>query len=142
MQAGFQSVDLCEPADIIADLSKPWPWPDSLVDEVLAWDIFEHLPNKRHTMQELYRVLRNGGRANIVVPCAAHGAGAFQDPTHVSFWTGNDFEYYEEGNAHRVRFGRHYGITARFRILEASHSQYQGKFDVVHKFHILLEAVK
>lgn len=78
---GFVSVDICPPAEIIADLSKRWPWPDSSVDEVLALDIFEHLPSKLHTMNELWRVLKPGGKATIEVPCAAHGTGAFQDPT-------------------------------------------------------------
>lgn len=139
---GFLSVDLVPPADFVCDLSQRWPWPDSSVEQVAAYDIFEHLPSKRHTMEELYRVLQPGGRAFIEVPCAAHGAGAWQDPTHCSWWTGNDFEYYEAGNIHHQRFAPVYGITAKFRIVHAAHSQYQGRFDVVHKFSVELEALK
>ena len=31
--AGFLSVDIVPPADVICDLNGPWPWPDSSVDE-------------------------------------------------------------------------------------------------------------
>jgi predicted SAM-dependent methyltransferase len=90
---GFISVDVCEPADQIADLTQPWPWPDNSVDEILAFDVFEHLPNKRQTINELYRVLKPGGIARIQVPHATEGDGGHCDPTHVSYWTTSDFEY-------------------------------------------------
>lgn len=139
---GWVSVDVVQPADVIADLSLAWPWPDSSVDEVLAQDIVEHLPSKLHTMNELWRVLKPGAAATVEIPCAAHGAGAFQDPSHVSFWTGNDFEYFEVGNPNRERFKKHYGIQAGFKIVESSHRTYKGKFDEVWKFRIKLQAVK
>jgi hypothetical protein len=44
-------------------------------------------------MKELYRVLAPGGYALIQVP-STDGRGAFQDPTHVSFWNENSFLYY------------------------------------------------
>jgi hypothetical protein len=57
-----------------------------------------------------------GGTAEIVVP-TTDGPGAFQDPTHVSFWNRRSFLYYEAGNPYRERFAGHYGIQARFRTL-------------------------
>src|SRR5688572_21968408 len=45
---GFVSVDICEPADQIVDLAGPWPWPDSSVEEVLAYDVFEHIGDCDH----------------------------------------------------------------------------------------------
>lgn len=140
---GFISVDIVPPADQIVDLSQPWPWPTSSVSEVMAFDVVEHLPDKKHTLEELHRVLKPGGRATIEVPCAAHGAGAHQDVGHCSYWTGNDFEYVEQGNPHWARFrkdGMHADVT--FRIVSGSHSKYQGKFDEVWKFKVTLEAVK
>lgn len=117
--AGFRSVDICPPADEIADLTLTWPWPDSSVDEVLAFDVFEHLPDKRHTMNELYRVLKPGGIATIGVPDATDGDGGHCDPTHVSYWTGSDFEYYEKDNFARERFRNspYYGVKADFLVL-------------------------
>lgn len=135
---GFVNVDRCEPADQIADLRHRWPWNDNSVDEVRAHDIIEHLPNAIFTMNELWRVLRPGGRAEIVVP-TTEGRGADQDPTHVSYWNRNSFFYYTHGDAHRERFGRHYNIDARFKVIKEAFGVYP---DSVTKLAITLEAVK
>jgi hypothetical protein len=100
----------------VVDLRLPWPWPESSVESVRAFDIIEHLPDKIHTMNELWRVLRPGGAVEIAVP-TTDGPGAFQDPTHVSFWNRRSFLYYEAGNPYRDRFAEQYGIRARFRVL-------------------------
>lgn len=139
---GFLNVDICPPADQLVDLAENWPWPESSADEVFAADIFEHLPDKRHTMNELWRVLKPGGLAKIEVPSAAHGAGAFCDPTHVSFWTASDFEYYEKGNYARERFRASYGIKADFRIVSLAQLPWQGTYDEVWKVVVILEALK
>jgi hypothetical protein len=44
-------------------------------------------------MAEIHRVLAPGGWAFIEVP-STDGRGAFQDPTHVSYWNENCFLYY------------------------------------------------
>lgn len=141
---GFTSVDIVQPADEIADLTQRWPWEDSSVIEVVAYDIFEHMPDKRHSMNELWRVLANGGRATIEVPNACRGAGGFQDPTHVSYWTANDFEYYEIGNFARERFrgSEYYGVKADFKIISLDQTRYQGRWDEVWKITARLEVVK
>jgi SAM-dependent methyltransferase len=115
---GFLGVDVCGPADIIADLRESWPWPDSSVEEVIARDVFEHLPDKRHTMNELWRVLKPGGKATLQIPHATLGDGGHCDPTHVSYWTTSDFEYYTPGIAERERFrnSAYYGVKADFRV--------------------------
>src|SRR5262245_56125586 len=111
--AGFINVDLFPgPGIERVDLREPWPWPDSSVEYVRAWDIIEHLPDKIFTMNELWRVLIPGGMAEIVVP-TTDGSGAWQDPTHVSFWNRRSFLYYEAGNHYRERYARYYGIQAK-----------------------------
>jgi len=91
---GYKSVDL-KNADVNCDLNEPWPFADSSVDVVRAYDVFEHLKNPIFTMKELSRVLRPGGIALLQVP-STDGRGAFQDPTHVSFWNENSFLYYTD----------------------------------------------
>lgn len=115
---GFLSVDVAPPADFLCDLTQPWPWPDGSVSEVLAYDVFEHLPNKRHTMNELWRVLEPGGKATLQIPHATLGDGGDCDPTHVSKWTTSDFEYYHPGIAERERFrtSSYYAVKADFRV--------------------------
>ncbi len=89
---GFTTVDLMD-ADVIADLNKPWPFPDSSVGVLRASHVFEHLKDPVHAMNEAFRVLAPGGWLLIEVP-STDGRGAFQDPTHVSFWNENSFWYY------------------------------------------------
>jgi len=78
---------------VICDLEKTWPWEDGSVDFILAEDIFEHLHDPIHAMNETWRVLKMGGEISIWVP-STDGRGAFQDPTHVSYWNPNTFLYY------------------------------------------------
>ena len=141
-------MDIAPPADQVADLAGPWPWPDSSVDEALAYDVIEHIgdgqswdfrlvygdhgqPEKRpapqrhplgriHFMNELHRVLKPGARATIETPDASRGVGYFQDPTHVSPWCQSTFRYFEHGAFAHTRLAKSYGITAAFRIIEMS----------------------
>lgn len=135
--SGYLNVDICEPADVIVDLAQPWPWGDSSVESIRGYDIIEHLPDKIRTMNEAWRVLRPGGRFDIEVP-TTNGPGAFQDPTHVSYWNRNSFFYYADKDPHRERFGRAYGIQARFRVVQVVETTPGG----VAKLRIVLEAVK
>lgn len=141
---GFLSVDICPPADVICDLTGPWFPPDSSVEELVAFDVLEHLPDKRHSMNELWRVLMPGGKATIEVP-TIRGVGACCDPTHVSFWSAGDFEYYEKGNFARERFrgSSYYGIQADFRLVSVTQSSYENRFgEMVWKCKAVLEALK
>lgn len=117
---GFVNVDIVPgPGITVADLREPWPWPDQSIEAVVAHDIIEHLPDKIHTMNELWRVLQADGQAHIVVP-TTDGPGAFQDPTHVSYWHRRSFLYFEDGNPYRERFAASYGIRARFSVIAAA----------------------
>lgn len=140
---GFTSVDICPPADVVADLSQSWPWPDSSVSEVRAHDIFEHLPSRIFTMNELHRVLQPGAKAIVEVPSAAKGSGQWCDPTHVSPWCMNTFTYFEDGSSAHRRFAKSYGITARFKVLEMKETPDPShKYEPVWKITALLECVK
>ncbi len=142
---GFISVDVCEPADQIADLTKPWPWADSSVSEVLAYDVFEHLPDKRHTMNELWRVCAPGAIVCIQVPHATRGDGGHCDPTHVSYWTTSDFEYYHPGIAERERFRNspYYNVKADFRVIDMKTKEWDRRWGGhVVEISAVLECVK
>ena len=92
---GYSSVDKHPPADFICDLEKRWPMPDCSVGVLRASHIVEHLADPVFTMNEAYRVLAPGGWMFIDVP-STDGRGAFQDPTHKSFWNINSFWYYTD----------------------------------------------
>jgi hypothetical protein len=135
---GYVNVDLCEPADQIVDLSYAWPWETSSVQSIKAWDIFEHLEDKIHTMNQCHRVLQPGGTVDLFVP-TTDGRGAFQDPTHKSWWTPNDLFYFCEQYVEWQRFHVAYGITARFWHEGFDHSEFPNK---VWKMRVTLTAVK
>jgi SAM-dependent methyltransferase len=141
---GYLNVDRSKPAwatsenFLLADLSLPWPWPDSSIDVIRADDIIEHLPDKMLTMNEAHRVLVPGGRFEIFVP-TTDGRGAFQDPTHVSYWNRNSFFYWTDGDPHYIRFREAYGMRGSFKVISEKQEIYPGQ---VHKLSIVLAAVK
>lgn len=105
---GYETLDLKD-ANIISNLNERWPFEDSTVGVIRAMDVFEHLHNPIHVMKELQRVLAGGGWLICQVP-STDGRGAFQDPTHVSFWNENSFLYYT--NAH---YAQYIDTPARFQ---------------------------
>lgn len=70
----------------------PWPWADDSVDEAFSSHFIEHLtPSERkHFVEELWRVMKPGATAQIVVPYAfserAYGDLTHQWPPLVGFW--------------------------------------------------------
>lgn len=92
-------------ADIVTDLNGKRDIEDNSVWLVRAHDVFEHLSNPIHTMNELWRVMCHGGIAEISVPSdcgimvnnkyfAPYWASC--DPTHVSRWNIRSWKYYTE----------------------------------------------
>jgi SAM-dependent methyltransferase len=67
---------------------------------VRAHDAIEHLRSPIKTMTEIHRVLADGGWAMLSTP-STDGRGAFQDPTHVSFWNENSFWYWTQAQQGR-----------------------------------------
>ena len=96
---------------------RPWPFKDGEVEEIIADDIIEHLPDKIQTMNEIWRVLQPGGIVKIFVP-TTDGRGAWQDPTHVSYWNRNSFLYWTKGDPHYTRFKSAYGMQGCFEVVE------------------------
>ncbi|HNQ86932.1 MAG TPA: methyltransferase domain-containing protein [Deltaproteobacteria bacterium] len=98
--------------DMLHDLCDGLPYEDNSVEEVRAHDILEHIPIGKtvYVIEEIWRVLVPNGVLEIVIP-STDGRGAFQDPTHVSFWNINSWLYYID-DLHRDL----YGIKAKFSI--------------------------
>jgi glycosyltransferase involved in cell wall biosynthesis len=89
---GYLSIDI-ENGDIRANLNEGIPLPDNSVGVIRAHDALEHLRDPMKTMSEIHRVLAPGGMLLSLTP-STDGRGAWQDPTHVSFWNQNSFWYY------------------------------------------------
>lgn len=84
VKEGFIGVDSRDfGQQIVADLREPWKWADSSVDEVYCSHFVEHLTatERVHFVNELYRVLKPGARAEIITPHWA-SSRAYGDLTH------------------------------------------------------------
>lgn len=125
------------------ELANPWPWAESSIDEIRAFDGPEHLASKVHFMNNAHRVLRPGGLLEIQVPDCSEGDGGDCDPTHVSRWNRSSFEYFMHEDPHLERFRLAYGVTARFRVLSMTRREWPRKLGgVVWIINTTLQAVK
>jgi hypothetical protein len=109
--AGWINVDSRPAAPIRADLEKTWPWPDNSIGVIRAMDALEHLADPVHTMTEIYRVLVPGGWLLTSTP-STDGRGAWQDPTHRSFWNANSWWYWTSS-----RYADYVGHDAEFQLV-------------------------
>lgn len=113
---GFFGIDVqaLEGVDLVADCNNPIPLEDNCADEIHAKDFLEHINNDKriHIMTEIWRLLKPNGYLYSITP-STDGRGAFQDPTHFSFWNVNSFLYYTD-DAHR----RLYDIKCKFDVVE------------------------
>lgn len=80
------------------------PFEDNMFDSVSAYDFIEHIPREIidngnmsfpfiHVMNEVYRVLKPGGKFYALTP-AYPKESAFTDPTHVNIITKNTHKYF------------------------------------------------
>jgi SAM-dependent methyltransferase len=106
---GYESADLHN-ADFNCNLDETWPFEDGSVGLFRAHDAIEHLRNPIHTMKEAYRCLAPQGWFLTQTP-STDGRGAFQDPTHVSFFNSNSFWYYTKAET-----ARYIGTPVKFQM--------------------------
>ena len=99
---------LCQ---VVRDVRRGLPFQDGSFEFVYMDNVLEHFSSEDAVflINEVDRVLVEGGEAEIIVP-HAHSQGAFQDPTHRSFWVPRSVIYWCQG---RSKYGgRFVGITA------------------------------
>lgn len=99
--------------DLVCDCNQRIPLDDSVADEIFASDFLEHINNDKriHIMSEIWRLLKPDGILISITP-STDGRGAFQDPTHYSFWNENSFWYYTKDDHRRL-----YGIVPKFSVI-------------------------
>jgi SAM-dependent methyltransferase len=119
---GFIGVDIgLQPGvDIVADLNRRFPFADSSIDVVRAHDTVEHLQDRLHTMNEIWRICKPGALVEILVP-STDGRGAYQDPTHVSYWNINSFRYYCIEFPAYLNLCQKYGFKGQFSLAFSEH---------------------
>ena len=94
---GYINIDINDKwnPEIVCDIEEGFFFEDSSIDEVRAWDFLEHIHSDKvmYVIEEIWRVLKAGGNFTSSTP-STDGRGAFQDPTHKSFWNYNSWVYY------------------------------------------------
>lgn len=96
-EEGFKTCDIRPGCDYQFDANEKWPFEDNSVGVIRAVDFMEHIPNKIHLINEMYRVLAHGGMLLSETP-STDGRGAFQDPTHCAYYNEHSFWYYTKAN--------------------------------------------
>lgn len=139
--AGYINIDMraeVEP-DKMLDVAKKGlkPWGDNTVDEVRAYDFLEHVPPDQviFVIDEIWRVLKPNGRFEHFTP-STDGRGAWQDPTHRSWWNINSWFYWCQIDYHRL-----YNFTAMFVADELRDIRTDMQHNIVHTFGVF-RAVK
>ncbi len=137
--AGYFNVDCqnIEGVDLVCDCNLPIPLADSIADEINADDFLEHINNDKriHIMSEIWRILKPNGILRSYTP-SSDGRGAFQDPTHYSFWNENSFYYYTCDEHRKL-----YSIVPKFDIIELNTRTTQ-EFKKISHVTAILRAVK
>jgi len=110
-EEGWVNVDIrpeCEP-DLVHDLTKPLPYENNTVDEILAKDILEHFSWRQvpDILKDWYRVLRPGAQIYIQTPDLATISSHILSNV---LWTWEQISYWIYGeqnvpeNAHKSGF--------------------------------------
>jgi len=108
---GYLNIDLRDDVspDILFDLSEKISFPiqcqsniygavtvnENQIDEIIANDVLEHVPNLETLMGNCLRLLNIGGKFIINVPYDL-SYGAWQDPTHIRAFNQNSWLYYTD----------------------------------------------
>lgn len=148
---GYFGIDIekTSATDMVFDLDRPnWPLQDNTVEEVQMIHFLEHIHNHIQLFNELYRVMRHGGRVYIRGP-HARSSGAWQDPTHTRPLPEEFFQYFNKD--WRARNGIFYaGYKCDFNITGISymrHPHYENATkevfleDLVHKYNVATELI-
>ena len=115
-EPGYVNVDAVRlpNVDVAHDLDVfPWPWGDEAVDEIRAFDVYEHVSYPLEFMGECHRILKPGGLLYIHT---AHwqNPNSFRDPTHKRFLTEDSFDYWVPGTYLNGRYGAAYAHGRHF----------------------------
>ncbi len=103
VKKGYVNVDHFKSpgVDMILDIEKiPYPFKDNTFDEIVAFNILEHVRELVPIMDEIHRISKNKGIIKIKVPHYNQHL-AYTDPTHVRFFSPETFNYFTSGEGSR-----------------------------------------
>src|SRR5712691_2762742 len=96
--------------DLVFDANRhPFPFRDSVFDEIYLSHVLEHLSDTVGTMEEIHRIARPGALVTVHVTRYKH-ANAVMGPTHVRFCAEQSFYYFGKND-------KSYYSKARFDVI-------------------------
>ena len=101
------------------------PLSDGTVEAARCSHLLEHIPagqERIDALNEVWRVLRPGGTFEVIVPLFG-GWGAIADPTHVSFWVRESFDYLTGTVAAAADYGIRLWELAGWSVVECGWGQ-------------------
>lgn len=107
----------------------PWPVFDDWFDEVNASHVMEHIPAgapRIAVMNEVHRVLDPKGTFTIIVPLFPH-PWAIADPTHVSYWVSESFQYFDQRMLANADYGIRPWTTVSFKVRDGWEGRWVGR---------------
>ncbi len=98
--------------DVVWNLNEfPYPFEDDSFDQILMYDVIEHIDNIIDVMNECYRIMKKGGLFHITTPHFS-SANSYTDPTHQHHLGYYSFDFFDPDHE------RFYYSKARFSIQE------------------------
>lgn len=98
--AGAVNVDIVAETrpEVVHDLNScPWPFANSTFDEILGYDVVEHVTDVIAFMEEVYRVAAPGATVRLTVPHFS-SANTWRDPTHRRAFAHGTLDYFCAGH--------------------------------------------
>jgi len=116
-------------ADIVHDLNIfPYPLKENEYDRIICHNILEHVSDLVKTIEEIWRVSKNGTVVEIVVPTPS-SVWLYADPTHKRAFTSKTLNFFIKDNEYYGRIP----AKADFSLLKAEYRN-----DSNHWWHKLL----
>ena len=112
---GYFGIDIAkgDNVDAVVDLEKfPWPIKTNSVEDIVCNHYVEHTPDLIAFMDEIYRILKPGGKVKFVAPYY-NSIRCWQDPTHKRAISEATFLYFNKEWMNTNKLS-HYNIKSDF----------------------------
>lgn len=118
IRKGWVNLDVThlDGVDVVHDLNQfPWPFENNEFDEILLWNVLEHLDDRIKTLEEIYRISKPNANVRVSVPYW-NSYEFITDPTHKQRFNEFSFDFFDPSKHHCKK--RHYYSFARFKVEE------------------------
>lgn len=106
-------------ADLVCDITKELPIPESVYDTLIARHVLEHIQDPVEVLKEWVRVVKPGGRLIIVVPNQDDGSTIPMNPEHLHAYNPNSLTSLVELLGMKVLEVRtHYNLVSFMLVAE------------------------